>query len=489
MHGASKEHPDRRIPVSDPPGDGASLWRGLSARLLVLTIIFVLIAEVLIFLPSIANFRNVWLQSHLDTAETASIVYLDSDDPMLSDKAQREFLSATESLAVVIREGAMNRMMAAIKSPFVVDESFDLTVMRPFSAVASSLAMLVSTEPGVYRVFGPMKSRPAIIELVQEDGPLKTALRNYSRNVALLSLAISLITAALVYLALYLMIVRPIRRLSLNMTAFSREPDNAALILKPGGRRDEIGVAERRLAAFEADLHATLRQRQHLADLGLAVSKINHDLRNILSSAQLFSDRLSSLPDPTVQRLAPKLLRSINRAAGYAQSVLAYGRAREAAPDRQLQNLATIVEDVGEALVPDSSGVEWYNEVPPALEADIDAEQLFRVIMNLCRNAIQAMERGGTGVLRRLTVSAERSGRAVEVRIADTGPGIAEKVRGELFKPFGMSAQSGGTGLGLVIAAELVRAHGGTIEVEQTSPAGTIFLVTLPDSDAGRQAG
>jgi signal transduction histidine kinase len=294
-----------------------------------------------------------------------------------------------------------------------------------------------------------------------------------------------LITAALVYFALYLMIVRPIRRLSQNMTAFSQEPDNAALILAPSDRTDEIGVAERRLAAFETDLHRTLRQRQHLADLGLAVSKINHDLRNILASAQLFSDRLSNLPDPTVQRLAPKLLRAINRAAGYAQSVLAYGRAREAAPDRRPLGLRAIVEDVGESLAPESVGVEWFNEVDETLEVNVDAEQFFRVIMNVCRNAIQAMERAGPQALRRLTVTANHSGRVTELRVADTGPGIDAAVYGELFKPFGGSAQSGGTGLGLVIAAELVRAHGGTIGVEQTSPAGTVFLVTLPDRENG----
>ncbi|MEC9342765.1 MAG: HAMP domain-containing sensor histidine kinase [Pseudomonadota bacterium] len=486
MHATSRESPDRRESDLTERGDAAILWRGLSARLLVLTVIFVMIAEVLIFLPSIANFRNVWLQGHLDTAETASIVYLDSDDPMLSDRAQREFLSATQSLAVVIREGAMSRMMASTNAPFVIDESYDLTVMRPFDSVVSALSMLFSSEPGIYRVFGPMKSRPAVIELVQRDGPLRAALRTYSRNVALLSLAISFITAALVFFALYWMIVRPIRRLSLNMTAFSREPDNAALILRPSGRGDEIGVAEHRLAAFETDLHRTLRQRQHLADLGLAVSKINHDLRNILASAQLFSDRLSNLPDPTVQRLAPKLLRAINRAAGYSQSVLAYGRAREAAPERRLQGLRAIVEDVGELLALEGSGVEWVNEVPEALQADIDAEQLFRVIMNLCRNAVQAMERATMPC--RLAVSALRKGDAVELRIADTGPGIGEKVRAELFKPFGQSARSGGTGLGLVIAAELVRAHGGTIAVERTSGEGTTFLVVLPDR-AGEPGG
>jgi len=485
MHGDAKGRAARAAaPPAADAGDGASFFSSLSVRLLVLTVGFVLIAEVLIFVPSVANYRNVWLQGHLDIAETASIVYFDTVDPGLSERAQRELLAATGALAVVIREGQMSRLMASDGMQFRIDETIDLTVARPLAAIRSSLAMLVSTRPTTYRVFGQMRSRDGLIELVQSDALLKQALRNYSRNVALLSLAISFITASLVYLALYFLIVRPIRRLSQNMTAFSREPDNPALILKPSDRRDEIGIAERRLAAFEADLRQTLRQRQHLADLGLAVSKINHDLRNILTAAQLISDRFANLPDPTVQRLAPKLLRTIDRAADYAQSVLTYGKAREAPPNRRRHRLRAVVDEVGELVgAGPGTAVEWVNEIPADLEAEIDSEQIFRVVMNLCRNAIQAMERvaDDASAVRRLTLTAIPRGGFVELRIADTGPGIDEALRGELFKPF---AGSAGTGLGLVIAGELVRAHGGTIGVERTSSAGTVFLVTLPLSAA-----
>jgi signal transduction histidine kinase len=469
------------------PDGGAGLWRGLSGKLLVLTIVFVLIAEVLIFVPSVANFRNVWLQGHLDTAEAASIVYLDSSDPMLSDRAQRELLAATGSLAVVIREGAMSRLMASSEMPGI-DRHYDLTTVRPMEAVASAFAMLFATREGHYRVFAPMKSRDAVIELVQSDLRLQQAIRVYSRNVALLSLAISMITAALVFLALYRMIVRPVRRISGNMTAFAREPDNAALILQPSQRTDEIGVAERRLAAFEADLHRTLRQRQHLADLGLAVAKINHDMRNILASAQLFTDRLADVDDPVVQRLAPKLLRTINRAAGYSQAVLAYGRAAEEAPRRRALSLHALADEVAELLgLAWRDDVEWINEVPADLEIEADPEQLLRALMNLCRNALQAMERHVAetpAALQRLRVSACIEGADVHLRVADTGPGIGEKLgdegRAALFRPFQATSKQDGAGLGLAIAAELVRAHGGAIEVERSSPAGTVFLLKLP---------
>lgn len=460
------------------------LFSSLSGKLLILTIIFVMIAEVLIFVPSVANFRNVWLQSHLDTAEVASIVFLDNSDPMLSEEAQAQLLESTGSMAVAIRAGPVSTMMASSHMPAEIDEHIDMRVMQPFASIMSALRMLFSRTEHVYRVFGQMKSRDATIELVQSDLPLKQALRIYARNVLLISLAISLITAALVILALYLIIVRPVRRLSGNMTDFSREPDNAALILQPTGRSDEIGVAERRLAAFETDLHNTLRQRQHLADLGLAVSKINHDLRNILASAQLFSDRIAKLPDPTVQRLAPKLLRSIDRAIDYTRSVLAYGKAVEAPPACRPHRLRAIVDDVAELLGLDQDGaIDWHNEVPQQLEVELDAEQMFRVIVNLCRNALQAMERredAVPGAVKRITVSASENGDEVALRIADTGPGISESALRQLFRAFSGSSSPGGTGLGLAIAAELVRAHGGEITVEETSQAGTVFLVRLP---------
>ncbi|MEM7462613.1 MAG: HAMP domain-containing sensor histidine kinase [Pseudomonadota bacterium] len=489
-------HQERKIQSADENGQGGfknvrrksapegGLLKSLSGKLLILTIIFVMIAEVLIFVPSVANFRNVWLQNHLDTAEVASIVFLDNSDPMLSEDAQKQLLEATGSLAVAIRAGPISTLMATSDMPTEIDEHIDMTVMQPISSVRSALSMLISGEDHVYRVFGNMKSRDATIELVQSDTRLKQALRIYGRNVLLISLAISLITAALVILALYLIIVRPVRRISSNMTEFSREPDNAALILQPSGRLDEIGVAERRLAAFETDLHNTLRQRQHLADLGLAVSKINHDLRNILASAQLFSDRISKLPDPTVQRVAPKLLRSIDRAIDYTKSVLAYGKAVEAPPACRPHRLRAIADDVAELLGLDQSEtIDWRNEVPEQLEVELDSEQMFRVMVNLCRNALQAMERDlptDDSTVSRITMSAAVEDDQVKLRIADTGPGINDAALRQLFTAFGGSSKTGGTGLGLAIAAELVRAHGGEISVEETSSAGTVFLVKLP---------
>lgn len=475
--------PGNRSVSADPDriAPQPSLFRGLSGKLLVLTILFVMIAEVLIFVPSVANFRNVWLQNHLDTAEAASIVFLDSSDPMLSGDAQRYLLDATQSQAVAIREGVTSRLMASSNMPVELTDHIDLANTGPVEAIVSALSFLTSDGKQYYRVFAPMKSRNAVIELVQGDQHIVEAIRTYSRNVLFLSLAISAITAALVFLALYWIIVRPIRDISGNMTAFSEAPENSRLIYKPTKRRDEIGVAEHRLASFQGDLQITLRQKQRLADLGLAVSKINHDLRNILASALMLSDRLTALPDPTVQRFAPKLIKTIDRAVEYTRSVIAYGKALEAPPVRRKLDLHLLAEDVGELLGLDQNDhVVWQNNVPEHFEVEADSEQLFRVIMNVCRNSVQAMEGDEYARNNRLTIDAKMDERWSEITITDTGPGIADHVRDKLFMAFQGSTRAGGTGLGMSIAAELMRAHGGTIEVSNTGANGTTITLRLP---------
>ena len=163
-------------------------------------------------------------------------------------------------------------------------------------------------------------------------------------------------------------------------------------IVRVTARKDELGVTERELAGMQTQLQRILGEQKHLADLGLAVSKINHDMRNILASAQLISDRLRLVKDPTVQIFAPKLLRALDRAVAYSEGVLAYGRTQEPAPVRRRLRLRQLVEEVQGMLGLDAStGIEFENLVDAGFEVDADSEQLFRVLTNLCRNAMQAM--------------------------------------------------------------------------------------------------
>lgn len=477
----SSEHSDE----GKTPKPRFQFLRGLSAKLLILTVVFVMIAEVLIFVPSVANFRNVWLQNRLDTAEAASIVFLDAEQEMLSDLAGMDLLKSTMAVNVAIRKPGASRLMATEGNPGILSEHINLDEDQTFTEIVSALAMLVADPNDRYRVSATMRSSDATIELVQEVKHIQKALWVYARNVLYLSLLISIFTAALVYFALYRLIVLPTIRISSNMDQFSENLDDPNMILEPSGRKDEIGVAEERISVFQYELQKTLRQKQHLADLGLAVSKINHDMRNILASAQLFSDRLMVLPDPTVQRFAPKLIRTIDRAVDYTKSVLDYGKAIESPPKRRKLLVNKTAEEVAETLglVGESDiNINWKNSISEDLQADADPEQLFRILMNLCRNAVQALSDIDDNAHQpEIEVFGRREENAVIINVIDNGPGIPEHVQDKIFKAFEGSTRSGGTGLGVTIALELVRAHGGSIKIAETSENGTSFEVKIPD--------
>jgi len=129
-----------------------------------------------------------------------------------------------------------------------------------------------------------------------------------------------------------------------------------------------------------------------------------------------------------------------------------------------------------------ANAIEFENQVDAAFEVDADSEQLFRILSNLCRNAVQAMAADQEGALvRRLTISADRAGTICTILVSDTGPGLPPKARENLFSAFRGSARSGGTGLGLAIAHELVRAHGGVLKLVESVSGRTVFSITIPD--------
>lgn len=464
--------------------------RGLSWKLLLITVGFVIGTTVLIYVPTIANFRLSWLADRLTMADTASVVLAASAATDLPRDIQDDLLAAVGASAIAIRNGAVSRLIAMSEMPPEVDHVVDLRLMEPISEVVDAFDTLLAPREHTLRVIGRSRSGAAI-EMVIGDRPLRAAMLGYSVNVLWISALISLVLSALLYLSLDRLFVRPMRRLSDNMVAFSEAPDDPSRVIAPSGRVDEIGVAEEQLAGMQRELQATLNEQRHLADLGLAVSKINHDLRNMLAAAQLFSDRLGSLPDENVQRFAPKLIAALDRAITYCQTTLAYGRAREATPARRLISLERLVDDMADVLgLLGHATIRFESKVPSGLEIDADADQLFRVLVNLCRNAIQALDSDQTPALvRRLTVSARRDNGRVTIGVEDTGPGVPEKARAHLFQAFQGAARPGGTGLGLAIAAELVRAHGGTILLVERPGPGARFEFTIPDSQAGRNGG
>ena len=479
---------------------------GLSGKLLLLTILFVMLAEVLIYVPSIANFRLTFLADRVAVARTVSIVLnANQDEPAnpndpdkdkfkLSEKVIRDILDNLGAKTVAIKMGNQRKLLAVNDMPHAIHHDIDLRDTSAMRAVWDALQTLFfCSDNDVMRVVGVGPPGADFIEILIDEGPLRRAMVRFSRNILLLSLVISAITAALVYLALLYLFVRPMNRLTADMVAFREAPENPARIVKPSDRQDEIGIAQRELGAMQRDLASMLQQKSHLAALGLAVSKINHDLRNMLASAQLFSDRLVSVPDPNVQRFAPKLMRSLERAIAFCQSTLSYGQVQEPAPDRRPIVLETLVEEVRETLglAPDSD-VRWVAAIERGLRVDADPDQLFRVILNLARNSLQALEARAPNDPGRdqLRVTGQREGAVVVIEVSDTGPGVTEKARAHLFEAFQGSTRPGGSGLGLAIAAELVRAHGGEVRLVDGT-IGATFRIIIPDRavDIGARRG
>lgn len=482
----SENNPDDEQPGMTPPpaSQRVPLARGLSAKLLLFTIAFGLLAEILIFLPTVASYRVTWLQERLATAAAVSIVLVQGDPQSLSQTAQNDVLMALGAKAIAVRDGGVSRLLAVAEMPPQVDEHIDIAHLGMVEEMTGALDTLIFGGDRMLRVFGPVGASREEFELIMPDYRLRAAMLDYSRTVALLSLLIAVFTAALVYVAIDRIMIRPMRTMTRSMLAFSEAPDDPTRIIRPSARTDEIGVAERELSLMQERLQKVLAEQKHLADLGLAVSKINHDMRNILASAQLMSDRLRQVKDPTVQAYAPRLLRALDRAVSYSEGVLAYGRTQEAPPSRRRLRLRQLVEDV-HSLLDLEGGIEFDNAVAADFEVDADAEQLFRVLTNLCRNAVQAMAGDtDTALVRRLTVAAERQGSVSRILVTDTGPGLPAKARENLFAAFRGAARSGGTGLGLAIAQELVRAHGGSLELVESIGGRTTFAISIPDQPA-----
>jgi signal transduction histidine kinase len=470
-------------PNSELPRPVSPRRLGLSGKLLLLTIPLAMIAGMLIYVPAIANFHINRLNDRLAAANTAALVLDAAPLGMVPESLSRQILTSIGARAVAIKMGQQRRMLASADLPPKIDRDIDLRNMSAWSAIVDAFEVMLERGNQAIRVVGPAPGSAQFIEVVIDEQPLRQAMYRFSRNVLVVSLLIAGITSALVYLALHYLFVRPMRRLTASLVGFHENPESSAHIIVPSQRGDEIGVAERELSDMQRDLVSMLSQKSRLAALGLAVSKINHDLRNLLASSQLLSDQLASVPDPRVQRFAPKLMRSLERAIDFCQSTLSYGRAQEAAPDRRMMLVEPAIAEVRESagLATDAS-ITWISAIERGLTIDADPDQLFRVLLNLVRNAAQALEsrpKGDAATLQ-IRITGRREGSVAILEVSDTGPGVPAKAREHLFEAFQSSGRPGGSGLGLAIAAELVRAHGGGIDLVEGT-IGATFRIVIPD--------
>jgi signal transduction histidine kinase len=458
----------------------ALVAHSLSGRLLLLTILYVLLTEVLILLPTLGRYHRSLLESHIASAEIAILPFTESGGEQLSEGLRRELLARAGAGAVMLKRADQRELFLAHDEPSHFDLTIDLREQSLFSQIAAALDCLAEGGNRTLHVVATTRIVHAeTVEVITDERPIREDLVSYANRLVLVALVISLATGMLVFLSLYAVLVRPMGRLTRAMVRFRDDPEDSSRIVQASERKDEIGQAERELASMQRDIAGFLQQKARLAALGGAVAKIQHDLRNILASAQLASDRLARIDDPVVKRLAPRIVSSLDHAVTLATRTLRFGRADEHPPRRERFALAPLVDEVGEAAiaVEGDASIEFDNRVDPTLEANADHEQLYRMLLNLIRNAAEAVNSRDGG---RIEVSAEQENTNLAIRIRDNGTGIPDLVRAKLFQPFAASTRSAGTGLGLAIARDLARAHGGDVVLESTGESGTCFRIDIP---------
>lgn len=451
---------------------------GLSWRILGLVIVAVMTAELLLFLPSIARYRLVYLEQLIESGTLAALALDATPDNMVTEDVKRSLLNHARVDAVVLVEPNKPRRALLNIPPRPDMPTFNLKERGALGLIWDALAAMARDGAYYTRVGGESMRLPrAMVWIVVDELPMRLAMYEYSVRVLILSIIIALFTAALLYLALRWLVIRPLQDLSADMVAFRRDPEEGGTDRPRSTRNDEIGVVDREFQNLQRELRASLRQKSRLADVGAASNKINHDLRNILSTARLLSDRLAHSDDERTRKFAPTIMNTIDRATRMASEAIEYVRDR---PTPRLENfdLADLVDEVGITLQEQGEDADpnllrnWVNGLGER-KVRADRDLLYRVFVNLGRNAFDA---GANTV----TVKSQNGGAYVLVDVADNGPGVPTDVVAQLFKPFTTGGRAGGAGLGLAIARDLVRAHGGEIAMTTTGPTGTTFRFTLP---------
>lgn len=272
-------------------------------------------------------------------------------------------------------------------------------------------------------------------------------------------------------------IVRPVESLDRAAAEVAKQNYDYRV---PVASRDELG----RLASTFNSMCASLQQarqelirRERISTIGRLASSIVHDLRNPLAAiyggAEMLVD--TELGPPQVKRLAANIYRATRRIQEMLQELVdvSRGHGAQAEPCR----LREVVEAAIEALQPAArtQSVRFEIDVPAAIELPLQRAPMERVFLNLISNSLEAMPEGGL-----VRVTAQTDGKTVTISVEDTGPGISDQIRGELFQPFVTFGKKSGLGLGLALSRETVLDHGGEIWADAEFRGGARLAIRLP---------
>ncbi|WP_419252862.1 sensor histidine kinase [Caulobacter sp. ErkDOM-YI] len=468
--------------IPTPPAARRFPWpRGLSARLLLFTAFVVTLAGLMILPPTLAAYEEQWLLDRVRAGELASTIAENDPELRVSDSVAGQLFDQAGAVTVAVQVDGARRLVLPPKVPMQTPYLVDLRSQNPGSWLAAPFFTLTSPPGSMVRVMAEPRFRKAeFVEVVLPDAPLKAQLVAYFWRLAAITVFVAGLAGFFVYLFLNIFLVRPMQRITRAMEQFRADPKDPEARILVSKRRDEIGRAELELDRMQTDLLTALASKARLAALGEAVAKINHDLRNMLTSAQMASDRLAALGDPKVAQALPRLERALDRAITLATDVMTYGKSKEPAPVARPTPLRAALDNAAEDSGLAPGGVALETVIDPREQVLADPDQLHRILTNLLRNAREAIEgapdRGRKG---RVFVELHRGEGLSILRLSDDGPGVPQRAQNNLFQPFVGSVRRGGTGLGLAIARELAQGHGGDLVLVETGPGGSVFDLSL----------
>ena len=374
-------------------------------------------------------------------------------------------------------------------------EQQELGALQTFSVLRAQYpeAMVLSIEqPWSYRAFYIPSFAPET-RLLLTDSKTKQALLLDSmmpqqamyqvwqktwRTHLVLTAILALTTLAALVLWFRQVFVTPLSDTVHAIHRFTDDPGNLMTMLIASDRADEIGFLQRELTRMQVVYRISIKQYQHLAALGGAVTKINHDLKGLLSTALIAGESLRKTTSSQTKRETSSKTRlfesALERAIALCEQLLVYVREDKKPIFVTRVQLENLLHSLSADLRLHAKGTtKVTTSLAPTLPVQGDADELYRALRNLGQNAIEAKAQN-----LRITLTGNKQNAHID--FADDGPGLPRKAKQSLFKPFTHSSKVGGSGLGLSIAQELIEQHNGSLTLAQSSSAGTTFHCVFP---------
>ena len=364
------------------------------------------------------------------------------------------------------------------------------TVRGAASEEASLADAIVRLRTAQRRVDFEIRALSQVLQDQMNQGVDEAERQEVAARWAILGLSAIALLVGLLVMWLSQRALRPIRTLTEAAQRLGRGSPEIVAVPELGG--DELATLARefnamaqRLAARERELRAqgeALLRSERLAAIGRIAAQITHEIRNPLSSISLNAEELGERA-PDARELCDAIVREVDRLTGITEDYLRFARLPK--PQLQRADVNDTVRDLLDFVRPEleAGGVRVTASLSPGLPRVLaDVAQLRQLLLNLLRNAREAMPSGGS-----LHVATRSDEGLVSLEIHDTGQGISPERMERIFDPF-FTTKARGTGLGLAMAQEIAQEHGGQLLCESVVGEGAVFTLRLPAAQLLEQA-